>query len=242
MKRTASGDVIFFAERTHLKIKWQPAGCRRPYGYQGILRREDAFTWHPKCPRPEWPDSDVEWTPEDCRSAISIQTLNYDCSGHEYLWPIEEDYVRCSMAIQALNLTDAYGDFDDIDFFEEPGWKQLPSHVKEWFRLLAFETRFANRFEAYLRTGNRFIPTFRIANFRAPSNELRTYRSNVCFGPAMIVLYGSMNEEARVTVGTSRIYRRPPADASRQKATVFLMLLADSRCMAGCSRCMAVCY
>ena len=104
--------------------------------------REKPYSWHPRVKRPRWPDpgNEAAWTPEDIRSATSVNTLMLDGLNHEHLSP--PPFIKCSLAIQALNLRSAYygyfdlnwyGDFDDFEFSRAEFWtfEMLKVHFVE---------------------------------------------------------------------------------------------------------------
>ena len=92
------------------------------------------FDWHPRCVRPKWPIDDADWTAEDLRSAISINSLGLDGrddDGHAHPPAPEEVYVKSSRLIQALDLAN----FDDWDIETPTAWVALPPIVLLWMAL-----------------------------------------------------------------------------------------------------------
>ena len=95
------------------------------------------FDWHPRCVRPKWPSDDDDWTEEDERSAISINSLSLDAhdDGHAHPRTPEEVYFKSSRLIQALDLAN----FDDWDIETPTAWVALPAIVLLWFALQSLD-------------------------------------------------------------------------------------------------------
>jgi hypothetical protein len=102
------------------------------------MYKRKSDSWVTEMPRPKkWPkvDEPTEWTKEDVKAALMINSLNIDASAHHGFKKKNntEIYYKCSPFIQALDLAN----FDDwemqSDFHEV--WSPLPPIVQLWFTL-----------------------------------------------------------------------------------------------------------